>query len=134
MRAARSAFCLATCWLLLAFGVANAQNAVTHWSAIAERTITANRSPASSEVLLGIVHAAMYDAVVAVDGRYRTIASSPAVDAPASASVAAGAAAYSVLKGLVPAQETVLAEAYTSWLAPMPEGDQKDNGVRVGER
>ena len=107
---------------------------MTQWSAIAERTVTANRSPASSEVLLGVVHAAMYDAVIAVEGRYRAIESSPAVDVPASASVAAGTAAYSVLKALLPAQDAALADAYAAWLAQLPEGEQRSNGTRVGER
>src|SRR3954470_14520128 len=59
--------------LLLAAGCNSvlAQNAVTDWSAIAEKTATANRPPASAEVLLGIVHVAMYDAVMAIAPGYQ---------------------------------------------------------------
>src|SRR5262245_28359428 len=50
-------------------------NAVVHWSEVAEAAISAPaapggplRPPASSTVLAGMVHAAMYDAVAAIDG------------------------------------------------------------------
>lgn len=133
MRAPISRLLLSGCLTLIS-AVAFAQNAVTYWSAVAERTITSNRSPASSEVLLGIVHAAMYDAVVAVDGRYRPMHASPPVDAPASAAAAAAAAAYQTLKALVPAQEPALADAYSTWASGIPDSEQKNHGVVVGQR
>jgi len=37
-------------------------NAVLYWSQVAETTISVGRPPASSEVLNGLVHAAIYDA------------------------------------------------------------------------
>jgi hypothetical protein len=43
-------------------------NAVLYWSQVAESTISVGRPPASSEVLNGLVHAAIYDAVMSVDG------------------------------------------------------------------
>ena len=43
-------------------------NAVVHWSGVAETAIAAGRPPASSTVLGGMVHGAMYDAVAAVEG------------------------------------------------------------------
>ena len=50
-------------------------NAVVHWSGVAEAAISAPtppaitpRPPASSTVLAGMVHGAMYDAVAAVEG------------------------------------------------------------------
>ena len=50
-------------------------NAVVHWSEVAEAAISAPaapggplRPPASSTVLAGMVHAAMYDAVAACGG------------------------------------------------------------------
>ena len=134
MRALNRSLYVAACWLLVGLATAHAQNAVTQWSAIAERTVAASRSPASSEVLLGVVHAAMYDAVVAVEGHYTPVASAPAVDAPASGAVAAATAAYSVLKSLVPAQASALTDAYAGWIAQVPESEQKGNGVRVGAR
>ena len=46
-------------------------NAVLYWSQVAESTIAVGRPPASSEVLNGVVHAAIYDATVSVDHRAR---------------------------------------------------------------
>ena len=48
-----------------------ARNAVNDWSLKAQNAITSGRSPASSEYLLALVHAAMYDAAVAIEGQYR---------------------------------------------------------------
>ena len=41
------------------------ENAVVHWSGVAETAIAAGRPPASSTVLAAMVHGAMYDAVAA---------------------------------------------------------------------
>lgn len=61
---------------------AAAQNVVNDWSPKAENAITAGRSPASSEYLLA--PAAMYDAVVAIEGEYHPFRVRVAVDHPAS--------------------------------------------------
>jgi len=55
------------CAAALSAGTAIA-NGVTDWGAIAERVATDKRPPAASEVILGLVHAAMYDAVAATQG------------------------------------------------------------------
>ena len=44
------------------------ENAVVHWSGVAQGAISAGRPPASSTVLAGMVHGAMYDAVSGVVG------------------------------------------------------------------
>jgi hypothetical protein len=68
---------------------AAAQNAANDWSLKAQNAITAGRSPASSEYLLALVHAAMYDAVVAIEGEYRPFRVGVDVHHPASADAAA---------------------------------------------
>ena len=111
-----------------------AQNAVTDWSAIAEKAVVANRPPASSQVLLGIVHAAMYDAVVAIEPGYEPFASAGTASPTASSSAAAATAAYLVLKAKVPAQEPALSAAYQSFLATLADGANARDGIAVGER
>ena len=54
---------------------AQAENAVVHWSGIAEGAIAVGRPPASSSVLAGMVHGAMYDAVAAIEGGLAPVAS-----------------------------------------------------------
>ena len=52
----------------VATSAATTDNAVLHWSAVAESAISTGRPPASSTVLAAMVHGAMYDAVAAVEG------------------------------------------------------------------
>src|SRR5919106_347015 len=97
--------------LLVAWPAA-AQNAVNDWSLKAQNVITAGRSPASSEYLLALVHAAMYDAAVAIEGTYRPFRVPVDVVDPASADAAVAAAAYQVLRQRVPASEPALTAEY----------------------
>ena len=50
------------------------ENAVVYWSGVAAGAIVAGRAPASSAVLGGMVHGAMYDAVAAVEGGLKPFA------------------------------------------------------------
>ena len=110
-----------------------AQNAITDWSAIAEKIVIANRPPASAEVLLGIVHAAMYDAVVAIEPGYEPFMSVGAATPNASPSAAAATAAFVVLKARVPAQEPALSAAYQAFLAALQDDTSTRAGIAVGE-
>ena len=111
---------------------AAAQNAITDWSLTAQNVITAGRSPASSEYLMALVHAAMYDAVVAVEGRYRPFRVHVDVGRPASPDAAAAAAAYHVLRHRVPAAEPGLTATFTAYLAGLPDGAAKQFGLAAG--
>jgi hypothetical protein len=111
---------------------AAAQNAANDWSLKAQNVITAGRSPASSEYLLALVHAAMYDAVVAIEGEYRPFLVRVEVDHPASADAAAAAAAYYVLRQRVPAAESSLTAEYVAYISALPEGAAKQNGLAAG--
>ena len=54
--------------------VAPTENAVIHWSGVAASAIVVGRPPASSAVLGGMVHGAMYDAVAAIEGGLKPFA------------------------------------------------------------
>jgi hypothetical protein len=112
---------------------AAAQNAANDWSLKAQNVITAGRSPASSEYLLALVHAAMYDAVVAIEGEYRPFRVRVEVDHPASADAAVAAAAYHVLRQRVPAAEPSLTAEYVAYVSALPEGSAKQNGLAAGK-
>jgi hypothetical protein len=111
---------------------AAAQNAVHDWSLRAQNVITAGRSPASSEYLLALVHAAMYDAVVAIEGEYRPFGVRVEVNHPASADAAVAAAAYHVLRHRVPASEPALTTGYIAYVSALPGGIPRANGLQVG--
>ncbi len=115
------------------------ENAVSKWSLISQNAIsapippaTALRPPAGSEFLHGLVHAAIYDAVVSVEGEYEPLA--VAVRAPRRTSVdaAVAAAARGVLVARVPTQAAVVEAAYVGALSAIPDGEQKTNGIRTG--
>src|SRR5690349_19948275 len=107
-------------------------NAVLYWSQVAESTIAVGRPPASSEVLNGVVHAAIYDATVSVEGRYEPFAVSIRQGGETSVDAAIAAAARGVLVWRVPGQAPTVEAAYTAFLAGIPDGAAKTNGIRLG--
>jgi hypothetical protein len=107
-------------------------NAVTHWSLVSQNAISVGRPPASSEVLHGLVHAAIYDTVVAVEGEYEPFAVSIRPRRPTSVDAAVAAAARGVLVVRVPGQAPMVEAEYTAYLAGIPDGPRKTNGIRLG--
>ncbi len=110
------------------------RNAVTDWSLIAQTAIAEGRPPGSSQVLHGIVHAAMYDAVVAIKGRFEPFAITPGGARPANPRAAVAAAAHDVLVARVPAQAAYVDAEYEEYLESIPDGQRKVNGIAVGQR
>jgi hypothetical protein len=107
---------------------------VTDWSLVAQDAIAVDRPPGSSEVLLGIVQAAVYDAVVAIHGGARPFAAAPEVDRPASTAAAVATAAHHVLVARVPTQAARVDARYRHDLAGIPGGAAKRSGIDVGQR
>ncbi len=99
-----------------------------------------NKFPGEAAVYMGIVHAAMYDAAVAVAGGYRPYAAVVAAPSGTSPEAAVATAAHHVLVGLQPAlgltpqQQAVLDNRYVVYLAGIPDGPAKANGIAVGEQ
>lgn len=112
--------------------VAAADNAVVHWSGIAEGAIAAGRPPASSSVLGGMVHGAMYDAVAAIEGGLAPFATSVTSPPDASADAAVAQAARDILVARVPLQAATVQIAYDAYMATIPDGPAKDGGKAVG--
>ena len=81
-----------------------------------------------------ILHAAIYDAVNAIDRGHEPYLISVRAPRSASETAAADAAAQTVLLGLYPAQQAALDADYTAELAQVPDGPAKDKGVQLGER
>jgi hypothetical protein len=107
---------------------------VTDWNAIAvARTAAAGQGPPQQGRTMSIMHAAIFDAVNAIEPRYTVYAVSPPVTLPASNEAAAVAAGYGVLVRLFPAAKPTLDSQYAASLALIPDGDAKTNGIAVGE-
>jgi hypothetical protein len=108
-------------------------NAVVHWSGVAASAIIAGpRPPASSSVLGGMVHGAMYDAVAAVEGGLKPFATGVTAPPGASTDAAVAQAARDVLVARVPGQASTVQTAYDAYMALIPDGPAKDGGKAVG--
>ncbi len=82
---------------------------------------------------LAMVQVAMFDAINAIQPRYRSYLDLPAAPAGALPEAAAAAAAYGVLVRLLPAQVAALNATLASSLAPLPDGAGKTSGVQYGD-
>src|SRR5262249_4272978 len=105
-----------------------------------EVTPPATRSLFQTEGLLymSYAQAAMYDAVVAIEGRYEPYGFSLFAPDGASPDAAVAQAAHDVLKYylgamLTPAQVTTLDGWLASSLAGIPNGQSKTDGISVGQ-
>jgi hypothetical protein len=119
---------------------------VIDWSNEARRAIVppgagqenfGNKFPGEAGIYMGIVHAAIYDAALAIEGGYRPYAIG--LDAPdASPAAAIATAAHHVLVGLQPAlglppeKQAILDGDYATYLAAIPDSDAKALGIEVG--
>jgi PAP2 superfamily len=81
-----------------------------------------------------IVHAAIYDAVNAIDRSHEPYLIDVHAPRDASETAAADAAAHTALVGLYPSEQTVLDVDYASELAKVADGPAKDKGVKLGEQ
>jgi hypothetical protein len=81
-----------------------------------------------------IMHAAIYDAVNAIDRTHRPyLVRLSGVPRSASQEAAAAAAAHQVLVSLYPAFKTTLDAELQQSLAQIPDGNDKVEGIRVGQ-
>ena len=96
-----------------------------------------SKFPGEAAVLMGIVHVAIYDAAVAIAGRYQPYAATPTAPAHTSPEAAIATAAYDTLTGLQPqlgADQTILDGDHAAYLAAIPEGTPKSKGIAIGAK
>jgi hypothetical protein len=122
---------------------------VIDWSNEARRAIVpaaagsenyGNKFPGEAAVYMGIVHAAIYDAAVAIEGGYEPYAIALAAPADTSPAAAIATAAHHTLiglqpqLGLSPTQQATLDNDYIVYLAAISDGAAKTNGIAIGEQ
>jgi hypothetical protein len=108
-------------------------NAVAQWNRIAEDTVVSSGAFQSEGLIyMAYASAAVYDAVVALQGGYEPYG--PAITAPAGASTDAAVveAAYQTLVHYFPSQAAVLDPLHQEALALIPDGTAKSDGKDVG--
>ena len=109
-------------------------DAVLDWNVIALKTTAAAPfNPPLESRNLAMIHAAIFDAVNAIDGRFHPYAVRLRAPVWASAEAAAIAAAHLMLERLYPNQQSMLDTAYTTSLDSIPDSPAKATGVSVGE-
>ena len=96
--------------------------------------------PGEAAVYMGIVHVAIYDAAVAIQGGYEPFLPTTAAPAGTSPDAAIATAAHDTLIGLQPAlgltlsQQGILDGDYAAYMAAIPDDAAKTNGIAVGQR
>ncbi|MCT9080927.1 vanadium-dependent haloperoxidase [Streptomyces fulvoviolaceus] len=109
---------------------------ILDWSETAVATVHTDAKRPVPEQLLwyGFVSAAVYNAVVGIEGRYTPYKWHERGPRGASSEAAAAAAAHRVLLTYFPASQARLDAALTASLAKIPDGRAEDKGVAFGER
>jgi hypothetical protein len=93
-------------------------DAILDWNRTAiDSVVAARQAPPFTTRSMAIVHAAMFDAANAVEGRYTPYLTSAKAPPGTSAQVAAAGAAHAVLTRLFPDQKEKLDSTLADWLA-----------------
>jgi hypothetical protein len=116
---------------------ATAQNAVTDWNAIAITQARASKAPGaagpgSAGVYVAYAELAVYNSLVAINGKYRPYKYSLSAPSGASPDAAAIEAAYQVLLDRLPDRADSLTSAYNASMAAIPDSPAKLDGQSVG--
>jgi len=110
-------------------------DAVSDWNSIANSVFLQVARPGGAAIIdMAYVHIAIYDAVNAIDGRYRPFAVRPSGAVSwASKEAATAAAAYGVLVSFYPLQQHYLDSVYTAFLATLPDDGARAKGIAIGQ-
>ena len=118
-------------------------NIVAEWNAIAQEILQPAPMPgmpamrrysmSAAFVYLSYVQAAVYNALVAIEGGYTPYNSALTADPDASRDAAVAAAAYGVLENYFPMEATLDGKIRCSSLAAIPDAPAKTAGIAVGQ-
>ena len=113
-------------------------NVITDWDEKAVAAVTpmsslGGTSPYMAVRMMGMVHAAMFDAVNSIERRYRPYLVQLPGDPAASKEAAAAAAAATILATIDTKTAGEMKAALAAYLAPLPDGAAKSDGVALGE-
>jgi hypothetical protein len=92
-----------------------------------------NPVPYAAQRLMGMVHAAMFDAVNSIEPRYRPYLVQLPADSATSKEAAAAAAAAAILATIDAKTAGEMKAALATYLAAIPDGAAKSDGVKLGE-
>jgi PAP2 superfamily len=111
-------------------------NVITDWDEKAVAVVTPGfgvPSPYPAQRMMGIVHAAMFDAVNSIERRYRPYLVQLPAEPTTSKEAAAAAAAAAVLASIDLKTADEMKVAIATYLRSIPDGVAKTDGVKLGE-
>src|SRR5262245_57883846 len=113
-------------------------NVITDWDEKALVAVTpmaslGGTSPYTAQRMMGMVHVAMFDAVNSIERRYRPYLVQLPTDPATSKEAAAAAAAAGVLATIDSKTAGEMKVALATYLASIPEGATRADGVKLGE-
>ena len=121
--------------LLLSVPVATAAaSVITDWDEKAVGIVQTKMPPPAGYRVMAMLHLAMFEAVNSIEPRYKPYKAKLPATPDISKEAAAVAAAGMVLSKLVPDAAADVKSAATTYLATLPDGDAKTNGIKLGEQ
>ena len=113
-------------------------NVITDWdekaiAVVAPMASLESPNPYMAQRMMGMVHAAMFDAVNSIEQRYRPYLTQLPADSSTSKEAAAAAAAAAVLATVDAKTAGEMKVALATYLASIPDGAAKSDGVKLGE-
>jgi hypothetical protein len=113
-------------------------NVITDWdekgiAAVTPMASLGGTSPYMAQRMMAMVHAAMFDAVNSIERRYRPYLVQLPADSATSKEAAAAAAAAAVLATIDAKTAGEMKAALAAYLASIPDGAAKSDGVKLGE-
>ena len=113
-------------------------NVITDWDqkgivAVTPLASLGGTSPYMAQRMMAMVHAAMFDAVNSIERRYQPYLVQLPANPATSREAAAAAAAAAVLATIDEKTAGEMKAALAAYLAPLPDGAAKTDGVKLGE-
>jgi hypothetical protein len=120
--------------IMMLTGFPAAADVITDWNEKAVAFVTKQRMlPPQAERVVASLHVAMFDAVNSVERRYRPYRLAVSTAKDTSKETAAAVAAGMVLAGLHPKETEELNALIDGYLAAIPPGAAKFEGIKVGQ-
>jgi hypothetical protein len=125
-------------WVAVGAPASAFANVITDWdekavAAAAPMISLAGGAPYTAQRMMGMVHAAMFDAVNSIEPRYRPYLVQLPADPTTSKEAAAAAAAAAVLATIDEKTAGEMKVALATYLASIPDGAAKSDGVKLGQ-
>ena len=126
-------------WIAIGGPAPARANVITDWDEKAIAVVSpivpvgVTQSVYVAQRVMGMVHAAMFDAVNSIERRYRPYLVQLPADPTTSKEAAAAAAAAAVLATIDPKTASEMKAALATYLVSIPDGAAKSEGIKLGE-